>query len=451
MLFRSKAVDGTFKFISHSVKEGKEEFWESTASDITANLFKKAIDPTASVFTSDDLANSIFSFAMGVSTHVGESSFDKLGDMKLDSTGTQLSSLVSADNTLINSPGGATISSSAPASVASKVMATTLAASVAITAIPTVSADLASMSSVQEAAEYLSNLGITDAAIQADLLKMQYSNQVTTATDITNMFASTAAGFQYTYEDVVKFTGTTATATANTNVTNSVNQNTLTVDEVKKLAADQGLTLTTEEAQKYAGQTNLDASGNVTDQTKVQAAQKITDVFDSQYVTRGEVETEFARLGYKLTTSGGQPENISQFIGKNNETGIMNQISKYVDDNTVSEQEVKDWFAAAGYTPTDAEVKSYVATNQRVDPTLIKSAVNTYADQRTVTRAEVIAALSNLGIDNATEADIARFVGQYDQNLLSGRLHDAAGIIQNNVTQGAIADAVTLKIGRAHV
>ena len=201
-----------------------------------------------------------------------------------------LSSLVGTDNTLINSPGGTTISSSAPASVASKVMATTLAASVAVTAIPTVSADLASMSSVQEAAEYLSNLGITDAAIQADLLKMQYTNQVTTATDITNMFASTDAGFQYTYEDVVKFTGTTATATANTNVTNFVNQNTLTVDEVKKLAADQGLTLTTEEAQKYAGQTNLDASGNVTDQTKVQAAQKITDVFDSQYVTRGEVE-----------------------------------------------------------------------------------------------------------------------------------------------------------------
>ena len=98
-----------------------------------------------------------------------------------------------------------------------------------------------------------------------------------------------------------------------------------------------------------------------------------------------------------------------------------------------------------GYKPTDQEVKQLVSQNPDVQK-ISSEQIAEYVAPRMVTEQEAKDAYAALGLDEPTQADIDKLIGQYQQEELAGRAEENLGTAQFNVTaakQEAAAKALS--------
>jgi predicted transcriptional regulator len=116
-----------------------------------------------------------------------------------------------------------------------------------------------------------------------------------------------------------------------------------------------------------------------------------------------------------------------------------------IKDKIQSPQEVETAFKAAGYTPTPEEIKQF-AGEKPAD--IFIEELTQYVDPRVVDAEEVRAEYERLGFKDATDEDIARLTGQYNETLLGGRTQEALPIATYNASKAQVEKARTDILGK---
>jgi hypothetical protein len=181
-----------------------------------------------------------------------------------------------------------------------------------------------------------------------------------------------------------------------------INPRYITRAEVKKAAAEEGITLTDEQAGEYEGEGDQDT---VLDEVIADA--------DPLATTQEEAKTFFTDLGFTPTD-----EQVAQFVGAKTEEEQKAAIAKFVDPLQTTEAEARKFFTDQGYEPTDEEVAARVG---QIAESKTKEDIDTYVDPRQVTAAEVTDAYAELGLERPTDADIQALIGQYMETDLAGK------------------------------
>ena len=149
---------------------------------------------------------------------------------------------------------------------------------------------------------------------------------------------------------------------------------------------------------------------------------------DTHTVTEAEatkaLKDAYTAAGFKdYTPTKEQVASYVQSGASVDQTAVINNIKSYVDENTVTYDEAKAMFALRGYTPTDAEIKKFVATtNQKAQ----LDAVTQYVDPRQVTYAEAKAMMEKLGY-KPSDAEIKQFVGQKEDAAYQAQQETSLG------------------------
>ena len=124
---------------------------------------------------------------------------------------------------------------------------------------------------------------------------------------------------------------------------------------------------------------------------------------DDRYVDEQEVRQFFADQGYTPTD-----EEVQTYIGQGpagHEADVFNQLELEFGPGYTSEGEVRAMFEAQGYTPTDEEVQAYIGQGDN------ESGVVGYADPRATTEAEVRAMFEAQGY-TPTDEELQTYIGQ---------------------------------------
>jgi hypothetical protein len=250
----------------------------------------------------------------------------------------------------------------------------------------------------------LKGLGITDTDTLTSIANISYSADYTTPEEISTALKfmspdadATALPFSdKLVQDAIKeFSGATAEADLNRLLETYINPRYITREEVKKAAAEEGITLTDEQAGEYAGEGDQDT---VLDEVIADA--------DPLATTQEEAKTFFTDLGFTPTD-----EQVAQFVGATSEEEQKAAIAKFVDPRQTTEAEVRQAFADQGYEPTDAEVADRVGQGGDTFETDTKAGVEPYVNPRQTTEAEARKFFTDQGYE-PTDAEVAARVGQ---------------------------------------
>jgi len=228
---------------------------------------------------------------------------------------------------------------------------------------------------------------------------------------------------------IQSFVGVGSDANLQSAVADYVDRNYLDIQEVKDAAAQQGVTLTDEQAQQYVKQAE-EAAGLQQVQTSV----------DPLAITKQEAIDSLIRAGYTPDLAAATAE---QFVGQYAESELEGRTQPYVAERQITFDEAKSMLEAAGYRPTDSEVNLFVATGAEplAEPT--RTAIQEYVEPRTVTAEEVRQAYLDLGLEAPTEADVNALVGQYSEADLAQRVETSLPIATINAVQPAITELGT--------
>jgi DNA-binding Xre family transcriptional regulator len=228
---------------------------------------------------------------------------------------------------------------------------------------------------------------------------------------------------------IQSFVGVGSDANLQSAVADYVDRNYLDIQEVKDAAAQQGVTLTDEQAQQYVKQAE-EAAGLQQVQTSV----------DPLAITKQEAIDSLIRAGYTPDLAAAAAE---QFVGQYAESELEGRTQPYVAERQITFDEAKAMLEAAGYKPSDSEVNLFVATGAEplAEPT--RAAIQGYVDPRTVTAEEVRQAYQQLGLEAPTEADVNALIGQYAEADLAQRAESNLPVATVNAVQPAITELGT--------
>jgi hypothetical protein len=171
-----------------------------------------------------------------------------------------------------------------------------------------------------------------------------------------------------------------------------INPRYITREEVKKAAAEEGITLTDEQADEYVGEGDQDT-----------VIDEIIETNDPLATTQEEARQFFNDLGFTPTD-----EQVAQFVGATSEEEQKAAIAEFVDPLYTDSGEAKALLTELGYNPTDEEVTKFVG---QVEETQSKTAVGGYVDPRQTTEAEARKFFTDQGYE-PTDAEVAARVGQ---------------------------------------
>jgi hypothetical protein len=171
-----------------------------------------------------------------------------------------------------------------------------------------------------------------------------------------------------------------------------INPRYITREEVKKAAAEEGITLTDEQADEYVGEGDQDT-----------VIDEIIETNDPLATTQEEARQFFNDLGFTPTD-----EQVAQFVGATSEEEQKAAIAEFVDPLYTDSGEAKALLTELGYNPTDEEVTKFVG---QVEETQSKTAVGEYVDPRQTTEAEARKFFTDQGYE-PTDAEVAARVGQ---------------------------------------
>jgi hypothetical protein len=220
-----------------------------------------------------------------------------------------------------------------------------------------------------------------------------------------------------------------------------INPRYITREEVKKAAAEEGITLTDEQAGEYEGEGDQDtvldeviADADPLATTQEEARQFFNDLgftptdeqvaqfvgakteeeqkaaiakfVDPLYTDSGEAKALLTELGYNPTD-----EEVTKFVGQVAENKSKTLVSDYVDPRQTTEAEARKFFTDQGYEPTDAEVAARVGQGGDTFETDTKADVEPYINPRQTTEAEARKFFTDQGYE-PTDAEVAARVGQ---------------------------------------
>jgi hypothetical protein len=293
----------------------------------------------------------------------------------------------------------------------------------------------------------LKGLGITDTDTLTSIANISYSADYTTPEEISTALKfmspdadATALPFSdKLVQDAIKeFSGATAEADLNRLLETYINPRYITREEVKKAAAEEGITLTDEQAGEYEGEGDQDtvldeviADADPLATTQEEARQFFNDLgftptdeqvaqfvgakteeeqkaaiakfVDPLYTDSGEAKALLTELGYNPTD-----EEVTKFVGQVAENKSKTLVSDYVDPRQVTDAEARKFFTDQGYEPTDAEVAARVG---QITEVAAKEDVGAYINPRQTTEAEVRQTFADQGYE-PTDAEVAARVGQ---------------------------------------
>jgi hypothetical protein len=231
-----------------------------------------------------------------------------------------------------------------------------------------------------------------------------------------------------------------------------INPRYITREEVKKAAAEEGITLTDEQADEYVGEGDQDTvidevieTNDPLATTQEEARQFFNDLgftptdeqvaqfvgatseeeqkaaiaefVDPLYTDSDEAKALLTELGYNPTD-----EEVTKFVGQVEETQSKTAVGEYVDPRQVTEEEARQYFTDLGYTPTDEQVAQFVA---QVEETTQQDVISKYVDPRQVTRDELQAIANEEGL-TLTDALAAAYVGQGEAENFAADTLDTA-------------------------
>jgi hypothetical protein len=179
-----------------------------------------------------------------------------------------------------------------------------------------------------------------------------------------------------------------------------INPRYITRAEVKKAAAEEGITLTDEQADEYVGEGDQDT-----------VIDEVIEANDPLATTQEEARQFFNDLGFTPTD-----EQVAQFVGAKTEEEQKAAIAKFVDPLYTDSGEAKALLTELGYNPTDEEVTKFVG---QVAENKSKTLVSDYVDPRQVTDAEARQYFTDLGY-TPTDEQVAQFVAQVEEKTQQG-------------------------------
>ena len=279
----------------------------------------------------------------------------------------------------------------------------------------------------------LDDLNVTDPIQRTNILsQVEPENYVNQAESI-ELFTQANPDYNATQADIDAFVLQGNESDINDTIVSHIDDRYVDAQEVIDVAAEQGITLTEDQAQEYVGQGPAGHESVILEQFELE--------FGSGYTSEGEVEAMFAAQGYAPTNT-----EIEAYIGTIDESTQEDAIGAYVDPRQVTEAEARELFADQGYEPTDEEVANYVGQGNENFESNKKDATALYVDPRMVSDTEARQFFSDLGY-NPTDAEVADFVAQVaesDQQTAIDEYVDPRFVTQDEVQAIADIEGLTL-------
>jgi hypothetical protein len=247
--------------------------------------------------------------------------------------------------------------------------------------------------------QQLNDLGISDNTIQSNILNQVFDTDYTSTGEAAQAAVEYATKnnipYKFTKDELTSFTGSKPDANLNAAIDAYVDPRYFDVNEVIAAAAQEGITLTPQQAQQYVKQAN-----------EAQAVADTRAELDPTYTMESEARDMFSQLGFPATDA-----EIAQYIGQA-ETDATTAIADYTDPYMADADEIRQMFLDLGYTPTDDEIARNVALGRR-DTNIEEGtlqAVKNYVGNKSVSEIEARNLFGQLGYQ-PTDDEVNQFVG----------------------------------------
>jgi hypothetical protein len=259
----------------------------------------------------------------------------------------------------------------------------------------------------QQVQQVLRDAGITDNEILIDVANSVYDDGYISTTEARNAFRGHPE-FAASAADLSSFVGAATDQSITDRVNEFVDQRYVDIQEVKDAARQENVTLTDEQAQEYVSQ--IEAGG------EADVLATVRSDYDAFGTTDQEVRAAFQAAGYNPTDA-----EVKQFMQEGNEADILAGVSPYVNPRQVTETEARAFFDELGYNPTDQEVADFVGQGGANFEATAPTRVETYVDPRQVTEDEARQFFTDLGY-TPTDEQVAEFTAQVSETTQSGNI-----------------------------
>jgi len=260
----------------------------------------------------------------------------------------------------------------------------------------------------------LSNLGLSDNILQTNVLNVMSPSDYQSSTDVFNAFKNVEGVYTPAIGEQNQFIGKTSDADFTTVFDTYIDKGTVNRQEILDAAAAENVTLTEDQITQLIGQKN-----------EVEAINKARIEFDPLGTTTTEATDFFKAIGYNPSES-----EITQFTAPVSEVEQQEAIAKFADPRMTDRGEVEAYFSEIGYTPTEDDITQFIG---QVEETKQKVAIGEFTDPRLVSEVEAFEAFKTAGLEDVRPEDVQSLIGQYDQNLLAGKVEEALPGARYNV------------------
>lgn len=260
----------------------------------------------------------------------------------------------------------------------------------------------------------LGDLGLSDNILQTNVLNVMSPSDYQSSTDVLNAFKNVEGVYTPAIGEQDQFIGKTPDAEFTTAFDNYIDKGTVDRQEILDAAAAENVTLTEEQINQYIGQKN-----------EVETITGAKIEFDPLGTTAPEATDFFKAIGYDPSES-----EITQFTAPISEAEQQEAIGKFTDPLMTDRGEVGAYFSEIGYTPTEDDITQFIGQKEEIKQ---KIAIGEFVDPKMVDEIEAFEAFKTAGLEGARPEDIQSLVGQYDQNLLAGKVEEALPGARYNV------------------
>ncbi len=260
----------------------------------------------------------------------------------------------------------------------------------------------------------LGDLGLSDNILQTNVLNVMSPSDYQSSTDVLNAFKNVEGVYTPAIGEQDQFIGKTPDAEFTTAFDNYIDKGTVDRQEILDAAAAENVTLTEEQINQYIGQKN-----------EVETITGAKIEFDPLGTTAPEATDFFKAIGYDPSES-----EITQFTAPISEAEQQEAIGKFTDPLMTDRGEVEAYFSEIGYTPTEDNITQFIGQKEEIKQ---KIAIGEFVDPKMVDEIEAFEAFKTAGLEGARPEDIQSLVGQYDQNLLAGKVEEALPGARYNV------------------
>lgn len=291
----------------------------------------------------------------------------------------------------------------------------------------------------------LDDLGVTDPVVRNNVLSQVAPDQFVNTAQATTSFLNANPDYTATEAEINSFVQAGSYTDINEQIDRYVDDRYVDTQEVIDAAAEQGVTLTEEEAQEYVGQGPAGHEDAVLEQLGLQLGPgytsagearamfealgytptdaevaayvgeveedvqeaAIAEYVDPRQVTAAEAEALFAEQNFDPSA-----DDIAAFVGQGGANFEANtNVAPYVDPRQVTADEARSIFTDLGYEPSDSQVQSAVGQGDANHETAVAEDIAPYVDARLVTEDEARAMFEAQGY-SPSDAEIAEYVGQ---------------------------------------